>query len=116
VLSCYRCNHDRGNEEAALLRELHAAGVRLLAVVAPRVRGPAGSTPKRHRRPTVVATALAEARAAVAKVRETGQAEELVPRARQVRRRQHRVVQALGLGSASVGEEPERRVVVRPTA
>lgn len=80
VLACYRCNHDRGNEEAALLRELHVAGARVLYVAPPRQRRQAEPAPRRYRRAPVASIALDEARAAAAKVRESGLAEELAPR------------------------------------
>ncbi|GAB4248532.1 MAG: AAA family ATPase [Acidobacteriota bacterium] len=59
-------------------------------------------------------TALLQAEDAVVRVQRSGQAVELAPQNSYLRRLQHQLIQEHGLRSESVGEEPNRRVVVFP--
>lgn len=60
-------------------------------------------------------SALVEADEAVSRVLSYGKPVELAPRAANVRRLQHELVEKRGLGSESRGESPWRRVIVMPT-
>lgn len=57
---------------------------------------------------------IKEAQAAAEAVLEQGRAVELSPRTPQVRRLQHLIAEKFGLRSASVGREPNRRVIIHP--
>ncbi len=59
-------------------------------------------------------SALDQAEDAVIEVMESGQAVELPPQPKHIRRKQHLYVERSGLNSESVGVEPLRRVKVRP--
>ena len=61
-------------------------------------------------------SALVEVSEAIDRVLETGKPVALVPRQREIRRRQHEEVQEAGLYSESHGREPFRNVVVFPSA
>ena len=61
------------------------------------------------------ATALDEARAAIERVRTSGDAVELASQSAYIRRLQHRLVEAADLESYSLGSDPNRRVCVTTT-